>query len=146
MNFVKSMTLGEAIASIRATDDPSGEVTRGMSVNAARAFDMHDAVHILFNCGTSVAGEIHAHIWMAFGTTAKLAEMHAAVAQQQHRTVLSSIGHIRLLKVWFRTLPRIVWIVVRSLKMKKRVSIEALPSLMSQSIERIRREHGIPIP
>jgi hypothetical protein len=60
--FGASVTLGEAIQKLRASDE--SDMTNKMSVEITPAFDQHDAVHILFNCGTSIQDEIAVHIWM----------------------------------------------------------------------------------
>jgi len=138
-----SITLGEAIAGLRTAEDPTGEVTAGMSTNTASAFDMHDAVHILFGCGTTLEGEIAAHVWMKFGTTAKLAEMHRAIAQDEHRNILAGLGHFTILRTWLRMLPRILGIIARARRMKKRIVFEQLPELKAQPIVDILEEYGI---
>jgi ubiquinone biosynthesis protein Coq4 len=83
-----SLTLGEAIERLRREEDPDGQTVAAMAGDTA-AFDMHDAVHILFGCDTSLEGEIAAHVWMKFGTTAKIGDMHRAVANKEHRRVLA---------------------------------------------------------
>ena len=80
---------------------------------------------------------------MAFATTAKIREMHRAVANQEHRNVLSGIGYLKLMGIWFTSLPRIISIISKSLHMKKRLVVEELSQLKEQSIVEIRREHGI---
>ncbi len=137
------LTLGEAIARLRGAEDPAGEVTSGMSSNAASAFDMHDAVHVLFGCGTSLEDEIAAHVWMKFATTAKVSEMHRAVAQDEHRKALSGLGHVKVLSTWLRMLPRIFQIIARARRMKKRIGFEKLAELKEQPITAILDEHGI---
>ncbi len=139
------LTLGEAISRMRAAEDPTGEVTAGMSAQTAAAFDMHDAVHILFDCGTSIREEIAAHAWMKFGTTVQLREMHRALAQQEHRKVLSGVGHLKLVGIWLTMLPRIASIYLRTRNMQKPIVYERLEALKSQRIKEIRSEHGIPI-
>ncbi|GET39435.1 ubiquinone biosynthesis protein COQ4 [Microseira wollei] len=143
-NFGSStlITLGEAIQKLRASQH-EGDMTNKMSAEITQALDRHDAVHVLFNCGTSMEDEIAAHIWMVFGTTAKISKMHRAVANQEHRNVLSNIGHLKLIGIWFTCLPRIIAIISKSLRMKKRLAVEELSQLKEQSIVEIRREHGI---
>jgi hypothetical protein len=140
-NLEASTTLGEAIQSLRAS--VKNDMTPKMSAEIAQAFEQHDAVHVLFNCGTSIQDEIAAHIWMFFATTAHIGEMHRAVANQEHRNVLSGIGHLRLIGIWFISLPRIIGIIFKSQRMKKRLAVKELSKLKQQSIIEIRREHGI---
>ncbi len=137
-----SMTLGEAIQKLR-TAESEGDMTGKMSVEITQAFELHDALHILFNCSTSIQDEIAVHIWMMFATTANISEMHRAVADQEHRNVLSGIGQLKLMRLWFISIPRIIGIIFKSLRMKKRLSVKELPKRKGQSIVEIRQEHGI---
>lgn len=136
------ITLGEAIQKLRASESESN-MTNKMSAQIMQAIEQHDAVHVLFNCSTSIQDEIAAHIWMIFATTAKISEMHRAVANQEHRNVLSNIGHLKLMSIWFTSLPRLIGIISKSLRMKKRLAVEELSQLKEKSIIEIRREHGI---
>lgn len=136
-----SITLGEAIQKLRASEQ--GDITNKMSVEITQAFEQHDAVHVLFNCATSIEDEIATHIWMIFATTARISEMHRAVANQEHRNVLSDIGHFKLMGIWLTCFPRIIGIIFKSLRMKKKLAVEELSKLKEQSILEIRREHGI---
>lgn len=139
---VTSMTLGEAIQKLR-TSEAEGDLTSKFAVEIDQAFEQHDAVHVLFNLGTSIQDEIAAHIWMVFATTANINEMHRAIANQEHRTVLDGIGHFKLIGIWLTCLPRIIGIIFQSLRMKKRLAVEDLSKLKERSIFEIRREHGI---
>jgi hypothetical protein len=137
-----SITLGEAIQKLRAAK-AEGDLTNRFSVEVEQAFEQHDAIHILFNCDTSIQDEIDVHVWMVFATTANISEMHRTVAGQEHSKVLSSIGHLKLIRTWFGSFPRIFGIIFKSLRMKKRLAVEELSKLKQQSIIEIRREHGI---
>lgn len=95
---------------------------------------------LLFDCGTSMQDEIAVHIWMLFATTANIGEMHRAVANQEHRKVLSGIGHLKLIDIWLVSLPRIIGIIFKSLRMKKKLPIEQLFQLKKQSIVKLRQE------
>lgn len=136
-----SITLGEAIRKMRASE--TEDFTRKTSTDLEQLTDQHDAVHVLFGCGTSVQDEIAAHVWMLFATTANLSEMHRAVATQEHGRAVSGIGPVKLMSIWLASLPRIISILFKSLRMKKRVAMEELSRLKSQSLTEIRQEHGI---
>ena len=136
-----SMTLGEAIRKMRASE--TEDFASRTSTTLEQLTDQHDAVHVLFGCGTSVQDEIAAHAWMLFATTANLSEMHRAVATQEHGQVVSGIGHVKLMSIWLASLPRIIGILFKSLRMKKRVAMEELSRLKSQSVNEIRQEHSI---
>lgn len=137
-----SITLGEAIQKLR-TSEAEGDLTSRFTAEINQAFEQHDAVHVLFNLGTSIQDEIAAHIWMVFATTANINKMHRAIANQEHRNVLGGIGHLKLIGIWLTYLPRIIGIIFKSLRMKKRLAVEDLSKLKEQSIFEIRREHGI---
>jgi hypothetical protein len=135
-------TLGEAMQKMRSTA-AEGDLTNRFSVEIEQAFEQHDAIHILFNCGNSIQDEIAVHIWMIFATTVNISEMHRAVADGEHRNVLAGIGHLTLLSTWLVSLPRMIGIIFKSLRMKKRLAIEELTKLKQKSINDIRQEHGI---
>jgi hypothetical protein len=137
-----SITLGEAIQNMRAAE-AEGDLTNKFPLEVEQAFEQHDAIHILFNCGTSIQDEIDVHVWMIFATTANISEMHRAVANQEHRNVLSGVGHLKLLGTWLVSLPRIVSIIFKSLRMKRKLAVEELSQLKQQLIVDIRKEHGI---
>ncbi len=137
------ITLERAIADLRAEEDPEGGMTEAISATSARAFDMHDAVHLIFNCDTSLRGEIAAHAWMAFATTAPLTEMHGAVANDEHRNTLTGIGHGKLAITWFTMLPRLFAIFWKSRRILTKIDYERLETLMPRSFADIRAEHGI---
>ena len=138
-----SLTLGDAINIVRKSEDPKGTTTTGMSSDSAKAFDMHDSVHILFECDTTIKGEIEAHIWMAFATTAKISEMHKAVANQEHRSILKNIGHGSLLATWFVMLPKIAYIIWKANRMISKLPYENLDNLKLLPVFEIRKKFGI---
>lgn len=140
--FDPSITLNEAIQKMHGSTS-EGNLAKKISADMAQALEQHDAVHIVFNCGTSIQDEIAVHLWMVFATTANIHEMHRAVASQEHRNVLSGIGHFKLVRIWITSLPRIIGIIFKSLWMKKRLAVEELSRLKEQSILEIRQEHGI---
>ena len=143
-NPIDDITLSRAISHARAIEDPAGEMGSGMAEDSRRAFDMHDAVHVLFGCDTSPRGEIEAHVWMAFATNAPMADMHRAVANREHRKALRGIGHAKLALVWLGMLPRIVGIMLDARRMTLRLPYDRLEDLMDRPIADIRREFGIP--
>lgn len=139
--FVDSMTLGEAIEKMRASE--TEDFASRASTELEQLAEQHDAVHVLFDCGTSIQDEISAHVWMLFATTASLNAMHKAVTSQEHRRVSSKIGHMTLGRVWLSSLPHIFSILLKSLRMKKRVAMEDLVRLKTLTVAEIRQEHGI---
>ncbi len=136
-----SITLGEAIQKLRASE-PENFANRA-SVDMIQSLEQHDAVHILFDLGTSIQDEIAAHIWMMLATTANMSQMHRAVATQEHRSVLVGIGHFQLMGVWCLSLPRIIGIFFKSWRLKQKIVVEDLSKLKQQSVLAIRQDHGI---
>jgi hypothetical protein len=134
--------LSEAIQKLRRSLSED-DMTNKVSVEIEQAFEQHDAVHILFDCGTSIHDEIAAHIWMMFATTANISEMHRAVASQEHRNVLSDIGHFKLIGIWLTCLPSIISIIFKSLRLKKKLDFENISRRKEQSILEISQEHNI---
>lgn len=137
-----SITLDEAIQQLRFSE-AENDATERMSLESEDAFEQHDAVHVLFNCGTSIRDEIAVHAWMIFATTANISELHRAVASQEHRNVLTNIGHLKLASAWVGSLPRIFSIIVKSWQMKEKLPLEELHKLKELSVLEIRREYGI---
>jgi hypothetical protein len=137
-----SLTLGEAIQKLRVAA-ADNDMTERMSPELSAAFEQHDTVHILFDLGTSIQDEIAAHVWMMFATTAKISELHRALADREHQHVLAGIGHLKLIGSWFTLMPRLIGIISKSRRMNKRLAVEELAKLKQQSIAEIRREHGI---
>lgn len=55
-------TLRKAIEDLRLDEDPDGSITEAMSKTSAYAIDVHDAVHLVFGCGTSLRDEVSTHV------------------------------------------------------------------------------------
>jgi hypothetical protein len=142
-DFDSAMTLGEAMQKMQALQPE--DFTDQVSLNTIQALEQHDAVHILFGLDTSIQDEIAAHVWMIFATTANIGEMHNAVATQEHRRVLSKVGHFKLMSIWLFNLPRIINILFKSLRMKQKIVVEELSQLKTQTVLEIRRAHGIDV-
>ncbi|MBE9060288.1 hypothetical protein IQ256_04685 [cf. Phormidesmis sp. LEGE 11477] len=137
-----SMTLDEAIQQLHFSE-AENDATESMSLESENAFEQHDAVHVLFDCGTSIQDEIAVHAWMIFATTANMSEMHRAFASQEHRKVLTGIGHLKLASKWIGSLPRIFSIILKSWQMKEKLPLEELHKLKELPVLEIRREYGI---
>ncbi len=138
-----NMTLEQAIQELRLREEKTSDTILKMPNDILQTLEQHDAVHILFGCGTTIKDEIAAHIWMLFGTTAKLHEMHQVVSKLKHRNVLSNIGHLKLIGFWIICFPRLLNILIKCSRMNKRLALEKLEKLKKQSIGEIRRQYGI---
>jgi hypothetical protein len=140
------MTLREGIAELRGAEGADGDAAAQVAPELVHDLDVHDAIHALFACPTSVAGEVIAHVWTALGTTAKLADLHRVNAHRDHRKVLAQIGHWKLVKTWFRSLPRIVGTFRRARRMARRWPVEQMEAFLDRPLVDIRREFGIQLP
>ena len=80
---------------------------------------------------------------MIFATTASIKKIQRAVADKEHHRLLSGIGHLKLVRLWLSSFPRISGIIFKSLRMKKKLSVEDFSKLKGQSIVEIRQEYGI---
>ncbi len=56
-----TMTLCEAIQEFRAAEERS-DISAKISNEMMQVFEYHDAVHVLFGCGTTIQDEIAAHV------------------------------------------------------------------------------------
>ncbi len=137
-----TITLEQAIQELRQREEEKNDTPIKMS-EISQTFERHDAIHVLFDCGTTLEDEIAAHIWMLFGTTAKINQMHQAVAHREHRNVLANIGHLKLISIWITCLPRILSIIIKCSRMKKRLALEELEKLKKQPLCEVRRQYGI---
>ncbi|WP_212666734.1 hypothetical protein [Acaryochloris marina] len=109
------ITLREGIQELRKS-----EGLENVTPDLVDILDVHDAIHVLFACPTNLTGEISAHIWKIFGTTMKMADMHRVNRHEDHRQVLAKIGHSKLIRTWFKSIPYIVATLFRSFRMKRR--------------------------
>lgn len=141
LEFDSSITLGDAIRKMRAAEPE--DMANQVPAEIVPALEQHDAVHILFNLGTSIQDEIAAHVWMVCATTANIGEMHRVVATREHRSVLSGIGHLKSIGIWLSSLPRIISILFKSLRMNQKVDVQDFSRLKEQSVLEIRQKYGI---
>lgn len=137
------LTLREGVAELRQAEGPDGDAAESFAPELQPDIDVHDAVHVLFGCPTTLAGEIIAHVWTAFGTTASVADMHRVNAHGDHRAVLASIGHGRLLRTWFASLRPIVTTWRNTRRMTERWPVERMAEFYDRRLVDIRREFGI---
>ena len=140
------LTLCQAIEHLRRSEDTDNQVSNAFMPVIGTVFDQHDAVHAIFGLGTSIEDEIAAHAWMVFATTAKVRDMHRAVASEEHRRVLDGIGHGQLMGRWIRMIPRLSSIAWHSLRMPQRLPLHEFDDLGVRSLGDIRREFRLPQP
>ncbi len=138
-----AQTLREGVMELRRAETAENDAAETFAPELKHDIDVHDAIHVIFACQTTLAGEIIAHVWTAFGTTASLAEMHRVNRHADHRAVLAQIGHRKLLRVWLTSLPRILTTILNAFCMKRRWRVEDMDSFLDQRLCDIRREHRI---
>lgn len=95
-----TQTLREGIQELRDAETADSDASESFPPELIADIDIHDAIHVLFGCPASLRGETIAHVWTAFGTSTKMSDMHRVNEHQDHKMVLSQIGHIKLLKTW----------------------------------------------
>jgi hypothetical protein len=141
-----TQTLREGVMELRAAETADSDAAESFAPELKHDIDVHDAIHVLFACPTTLAGEIVAHVWTAFGTTASMADMHRVNAHRDHRAVLAQIGHWRLVRTWFRSLPRIFITLRSARRMVRRWPVEEMSSFFDRRLCDIRQEFGIRLP
>ena len=134
-------TMREAIEELRAAEGAEGDMSETGELTPK--MQPHDAVHVLFGCGTNLFGEVRAHMWMLLGTTARMAEMHQTATSKDHRSVLKDIGYLQLLSIWLRAVPAFVTIAFRSRRMNSKWPIDELPAFLDRRLSDIRAEYRI---
>ena len=70
------MTLREGIEELRKAEGAAEDASTKVSAELSRDLGIHDAIHVLFGCRTDLAGEVVAHVWTVFGTTARIRDLH----------------------------------------------------------------------
>ncbi len=136
-------TLRSAISELRRTEGADGDMSDAGEL--APHMQLHDAIHVLFGCGTSLLGEVQAHLWMLLGTSARMRDMHRTASSRDHRAALADIGHAELLKTWLRALPELVSIALRARKMSRRWPAEQLAACLDRPLQELRAEYNIEI-
>jgi hypothetical protein len=138
-----NQTLREAIWELRQAEGTEGDAAEKVSPELLTDIEVHDAIHVVFACPTTLAGEILAHTWTVFGTTLAIKEMHRVNRHTDHQTVLAEIGHGRLLRTWLKSFPQIVSVVWRALRMRHRWPAEQFEQCLDQTLYEIRSQYGI---
>ncbi|MEM9345242.1 MAG: hypothetical protein AAGB26_01365 [Planctomycetota bacterium] len=140
------MTLREGIQELRQAEGADDDATETLAPELAGDIEIHDAIHVLFACTTDLEGEVRAHVWTIFGTTAKLADLHRVMSHRDHREVIRQIGHVRLLLRWLFSVPRIVKLVWYASRMKNRWPVTELDSFLDRPLDEIRQQFRIQLP
>jgi len=140
-----SQTLLEAIRELHVAEGTDNDAAEYISPELLNDIELHDVIHTVFACPTNLKGEILAHIWSVFGTSLSIKDMHRVSSHADHKQVLREIGHIKLLKTWFKNFPNIIRIVYRSKKMHKKWSAREFEQYLEMTLQEIRAEYGIQV-
>ena len=141
-----SMSLREGIAELRAAEGADGDAVENVAPELIPDLDVHDAIHVLFACPTNLTGEISAHIWTLFGTTMRMKDMHRVNMHQDHRKVLTEIGHRRLIRTWFMNIPHIVATLFRSFRMSSKWPADKYADYLDVPLSELRHQFNIRLP
>lgn len=137
------MTLREGIEELRKAEGAAEDASTKVSAELSRDLGIHDAIHVLFGCRTDLAGEVVAHVWTVFGTTARIRDLHRVGGHPDHRAIIAEIGHLRLLRAWLGSLPRVAATIKDSLRMTKRWPVEDFPAFLERPLVELRQEFRI---
>lgn len=146
LNPRTTLTLRRGIEELRLAEGADGDASQNVSPELLEDIDVHDVIHVLFGCPTDLDGEIAAHAWTMFGTTVSIKDMRRVNVHRDHRAVLAEIGHWRLMKRWLRSLPIVVSVAHRALRMRRRWPADEFASFLDESLCDIRGEFGIRLP
>lgn len=138
-----TQTLREGIRELRTYEGATHDASENVALDLADAIDMHDAIHVLFGCPTSLFGEIIAHVWTALGTTVKMQEMHRVSRHDDHRQALSKIGYRRLIATWLVNFPSILTTLICAMRMQLRWPAEDFILYLDQRLCDLRENFGI---
>ncbi len=137
------ITLRQGVVELRKAEGFDGDAAESLAPELTGDIDSHDAIHVLFACPTSLAGEIVAHVWTAFGTSVSVHDMHRVNRHDDHKAVLAQIGHRKLIRVWARSIPRILRTIINAKRMKAKFPVEDLKSFEDTPLVQLREQFGI---
>ena len=141
-----TITLHEGIRELRDAEGADGDAVENVAPELIPDLEIHDAIHVLFACGTDLTGEISAHIWTLFGTDLPIKEMHRVNMHQDHRQVLADIGHRKLLVRWLRNIPHLFATIWRSLRMTRKWPAKDYAQYLDTPLIELRDQFNIRLP
>jgi hypothetical protein len=142
LNPNSKQSLREGILELKKAEGEN-DAAENISRELLRNIDEHDVIHTLFACSTDLKGEIIAHVWSLFGTTMTAEQMKKVNVHQDHKTVLSEIGHFKLLSTWFAQLPQIIKTIIRAKRMNQKFPVSEFEKYLGVSLFDLRKEFGI---
>lgn len=140
-----NQTLLEAIDELRVAEGADNDAAEHIAAELRDDIELHDVIHTVFACPTNLKGEILAHLWSVFGTTLTMKQMHRVTSHQDHKAVLSKIGHARLLKTWIGNISNMARVVHRARKMNRKWPAHDFDQYLNASLKDIRSEYGIKV-
>lgn len=139
-------SLLEGIRELRAFEGAQDNDYVQKSTSAFLAsLETHDVIHVLFGCRTDMLGEIKVHMWMMFGTTMRMREMHQAMGADDHKAALRELGRWELLKRWGWALPAGFRILMSALRMSRKYPIDRYQKDIHRSLRELRETYRIKV-
>jgi hypothetical protein len=137
-----TISLRDGIAELRASERDD-DLSETVASDLKGDLHIHDAIHVLFACPTTVAGEVQAHAWTLFGTTVARTDAHRVMRHGDHRKAIAAIGHFRLLTTWLSAIPMLLGVYRKSRAMSSRWPAERLGEFLDLPLDRIRHDYRI---
>ena len=133
-------TLEQALDEYRSIN-PSDHLK--ISSDAQEFFERHDIVHVIFACDTSLLNEAMADTWTLFGTNVTINQFLGFLRIEEHKAIISSIGWFSVCATVVKSIPIVIRVALRSMKMTKRWPWDGYHPYMQTSLRDIRNEFGI---
>ena len=136
------ITLEQGIVEYRELN-PELDDSRKATPEGAEFFRCHDVVHVIFGCDTSLLNEAMADAWTLFGTTVTLRQFLGFMKVEEHQSIMETIGWPAVILTFFKAIPAILLIALRSTTMTKRWPWDSFSSYLQMPLGEIRREFHI---
>ena len=137
-----SQTLREGLVEYEQLN-PNLNDARVATPEGADFFHCHDAAHVVFGCDTSLLNEAMADAWTLFGTTITLKSFFGFMKIEEHQEILDKLGWFAVIRTFIRSVPLILRIIYRSMKMNKAWPWDDYPTYLDVPLRDIRDEFGI---
>ncbi len=137
-----SQTLREALAEYHARN-PGLLDPEAMPDAVGELFRQHDAGHVVFGCDTSLRGETLIDTWTVLGTTAGVRGYAEYFKHPQVNQVFAEVGYLRILLEFFRCLPDVGRVIVRSFRLSPRWPWRDYSDHLDRPLRELRQQFNI---
>jgi hypothetical protein len=134
-----AQTLREGLAEYYARN-PGLLEPGALPADAAALFRQHDAAHVVFGCDTSLRGETLVDTWTIFGSSIGLRGYLAYLRLPQVNQVFAETGYARILRELMRSLPDVVRVAWRGLRLARKWPWREYESRLDAPLRRVREE------